>query len=226
MTDFPQPCPQQYFDEDQFHGNSSPAAGPSWSATTLMAPQHLQTAPSSDHHPLPAHWDHAGILQDDMFPSTNVAGDHQVKEDWEGMCPSVEDPAAQDQLQDQQCVAMEYYDMAYNDFSPPYRHHDHIVPDYARVAQDVLIQAHVVPPAPATGAFNDNVQHAAAGPAPALFNEVPHQDPVPNGRASEVLRQLALLYLNDPNSQLVTIRMGPGHNSEVTVDISLKVTNL
>jgi hypothetical protein len=75
-------------------------------------------------------------------------------------------------------------------------------------------------------AFNDDVQQAAAGPAPAFLSEVPHQDPVPNRRASEVLRQLALLYLNDPNSQLVTIRMGPGHDSEVTVDITLKLTNL
>ena len=75
---------------------------------------------------------------------------------------------------------------------------------------------------------NDNVQQAAAGPAPAFLDEVPHQDPVPNGRAraSEVLRQLALLYLNDPNSQLVMIRMGPGHGDEVTVDFTLKLTIL
>jgi hypothetical protein len=77
-------------------------------------------------------------------------------------------------------------------------------------------------------AFNDDVQQAAAGPAPAFLDEVPHQDPVPNGRASEVLRQLALLYLNDPNSQLTMVRVGPGHvrADEVTVDISLKLTNL
>jgi hypothetical protein len=66
------------------------------------------------------------------------------------MRPSVENPAAQDQLQDHlqdlQYVAMGYYEMAYNDYSPPYRHHDHAVPD-ARVAPDVAIQAHVAPPA-------------------------------------------------------------------------------
>jgi hypothetical protein len=75
-------------------------------------------------------------------------------------------------------------------------------------------------------AFNDDVQQAAGGPTPAFLDEVPHQDPVPNERASEVLRQLALLYLNDPNSQLVMIRMGPGHADEVTVDFTLKLTNL
>ena len=75
-------------------------------------------------------------------------------------------------------------------------------------------------------AFNDDVQQAAAGPAAALLDEVPHQDPVPNGRASEVLRQLALLYLSDPNSRLTMVRVGPGHASEVTVDISLTLTNL
>jgi hypothetical protein len=63
------------------------------------------------------------------------------------MRPSVESPAARDQLQDLQYVAMGYYDMA-NDYSSPYRHHDHINPDYARVAQDVPFQAHVAPPAP------------------------------------------------------------------------------
>jgi hypothetical protein len=75
-------------------------------------------------------------------------------------------------------------------------------------------------------AFNDDVQQAAAANAPAFLDEVPPQDSLPNGRVSEVLRQLALLYLNDPDSQLVMIRMGPGHDSEVTVDITLKLTNL
>ena len=75
-------------------------------------------------------------------------------------------------------------------------------------------------------AFNDDVQQAAAGPAAAFLDEVPHEDPVPNGRASEVLRQLALLYLNDPNSQLTMVRMGPSHANEVTVDITVKLTNL
>jgi hypothetical protein len=75
-------------------------------------------------------------------------------------------------------------------------------------------------------AFNDEVQLAAAGPAPAFFNEVPHEDPVTNGRASEVLRQLTLLYLNDPNSQLTMVRIGPSHANEVTVDIALKLTIL
>ena len=65
------------------------------------------------------------------------------------MRPSVGNPAAQDQLQAPQYVAMIYYDMAYN-FSPPYRHHDHIVPDYAqaRVIRDAPTQALVAPPAP------------------------------------------------------------------------------
>ena len=72
-------------------------------------------------------------------------------------------------------------------------------------------------------AFNNDVQQATAGPDP-TFDEVPHQGP--NGRASEVLRQLALVYLNDPNSRLTMVRMGPDHANEVTVDITLKLTNL
>ena len=73
-------------------------------------------------------------------------------------------------------------------------------------------------------ASNDEVQQAVTGPAPA-FGELPDRGPVPNRRAAEVLRQLANLYLNDPNSQLTMVRMGPGHANEVTVDISLKLTN-
>lgn len=64
------------------------------------------------------------------------------------MCLSVENPAAQDQLQNLQYVAIGYYDMANDYYSSPYRRHDHIIPDYARVAQDVPIQAHVAPPTP------------------------------------------------------------------------------
>ncbi|KAI0270871.1 hypothetical protein BGY98DRAFT_1129508 [Russula aff. rugulosa BPL654] len=209
MTYFPQPRPQQYLDEDQYHGDS-PAEGTSWSPTASMSLQHPQPAPAPNYHPFPGQpWGHASILQDDMLPSTNVTQTdiRQVDKDWEDMHPSVENPAAQDQPQHLQ-------------------HHDHIVPDYARVAHDVTIQARVAPPAPVIDAFNDDAQQAAGGPTPAFLDGVPHQDPVPNGRASEVLRQLALLYLNDPNSQLVMIRMGPGHADEVTVDFTLKLTNL
>jgi hypothetical protein len=77
----------------------------------------------------------------------NVAGNLQVDEDWGDMRPSVENPAALDQLQDLQYVAMGC-DMANDDVSPPFRHRDHIIPDFARVAQDVPIQTHVASPAP------------------------------------------------------------------------------
>jgi len=208
MTGFPQPCPQQYFDEDQFHGNSSPATGASWSATVFMAPEHPQSAPSSNPRPLPGQpWGHAGVLQNNMFPSTNNAGNRQVDEDWDDMRPSVENPAPRDQLQDLQ-------------------HHDHIIGDNARIVQDIPAQAHVTPPAAEIDTFNYEVPQATAGPAPAFLDGVPHDDPLPNGRASEVFRQLALLYLNDPNSQLTMVRMGPGHDNEVTVDITLKLTKL
>jgi hypothetical protein len=62
------------------------------------------------------------------------------------MRPSVENPAPRDQLQDLQYVSMGYSDMA-NDYSPPYRHHDHIIGDNARIVQDIPAQAHVTPPA-------------------------------------------------------------------------------
>jgi hypothetical protein len=73
--------------------------------------------------------------------------------------------------------------------------------------------------------FNDEVQQAAAGPAP-TFDDLPDRGPVPNRRASAVLRQLALLYLNDPNSQLTMIRMEPSYADGVMVVIALKLTDL
>lgn len=91
----------------------------------------------------------------------------------------------------------------------------------------ILISNHTLHPlAKEIDAFNDGIQQAEAGPAPAFLDQLLRQDPVPNGRATEVLRQLAVLYLNDPNSQFVTIRMGPGHDNEVMVNITLKLTNL
>ena len=60
------------------------------------------------------------------------------------MRPPVENPAVQDKLQ---YVAMRYYEMV-DDYSPPYRHQGHLIPDHARVAQDIPTQTHVTPPAP------------------------------------------------------------------------------
>lgn len=81
------------------------------------------------------------------------------------------------------------------------------------------------------GVFNDEIQQAAAAgdPAPAFVDEIPHQDPVLHGRGAEVLRQLAIQYLNDPHSQLAMFRMEPGHDArdgDVTVVITLKMTDL
>ena len=72
--------------------------------------------------------------------------------------------------------------------------------------------------------FNDEIQQAAADPAPAFLGEVPRQGPVPNGRGTELLRQLAILYLNDPNAQLAMLRMEPGLDDDATVVITLKLT--
>lgn len=73
--------------------------------------------------------------------------------------------------------------------------------------------------------FNNEVQRAATGPVPA-FDEFLDQGPVPNRRASEVLRQLAILYLNDPNSQLAMVHMEPGYADGVMVVITLKLTDI
>jgi hypothetical protein len=65
-----------------------------------------------------------------------------------------------------------------------------------------------------------------AGPARAFLNERPHQGSVPNGLANEVLRQLAILYLREPNSQVAMIRMEPGHAHGVRVVITVELADL
>lgn len=71
-------------------------------------------------------------------------------------------------------------------------------------------------------AFDDPALHTAEGPARAFLDGLPHQDPVPNGRANELLRELAILYLREPNSQVAIIRMEPGHAHGIKVDITLE----
>jgi len=154
-------------------------------------------------------------LRDAVFP-----GNRRPNEGREDMPPPVEDIAAQAQPQDFQYVNMGYYDIA-NGYPPPQGHRDHIIGDNAGIVQDVPAQVHIAPPAPDIDAFIDEAQQAAAGPAPAFLHEMPHQVPVPNGRATEALRELATLYLHDPNLQVAGIRMEPGQADGVTVVIIL-----
>jgi hypothetical protein len=66
-------------------------------------------------------------------------------------------------------------------------------------------------------------QHPVARPgrAQAFFNERPDHGPVPNGPAAEILRQLAILYLREPNSQVAMINMEPGRFRRVRMVITL-----
>jgi hypothetical protein len=55
----------------------------------------------------------------------------------------------------------------------------------------------------------------------AFFDERPDQGPVPNGPNTEILRQLAILYLREPNSQVAMINMEPDHFHGVRMVITL-----
>ena len=68
-------------------------------------------------------------------------------------------------------------------------------------------------------------QNAAADPARAFPDELPPRGPVPNRPANEVLRQLAILYLREPNSQVAVIRMEPSHDYGVRVVITLELAD-
>ena len=74
--------------------------------------------------------------------------------------------------------------------------------------------------------FNGPALNAAAGPAQAFVDEQPPQGPVPNGRANENLRQLAILYLREPSSQDIVIHMEPGDANGIRVLITLNLANL
>jgi hypothetical protein len=72
-------------------------------------------------------------------------------------------------------------------------------------------------------AYSATALNAAAGPARAFLDERPHQGPVPNVQFNELLRQLAILYLREPNLRIAEIRMeiGPGQVHGVRVHIAL-----
>lgn len=62
---------------------------------------------------------------------------------------------------------------------------------------------------------------ARSDQAQAFLDERPDQGPVPDGPAAEILRQLAILYLREPNSEVAMINMEPGHVHGVRIVITL-----
>lgn len=71
--------------------------------------------------------------------------------------------------------------------------------------------------------FDGPALNAAAVPVPVFLDNLPHQGPAFNVQVNEVLRQLAILYRHDPNSQIAVIRMepAPGQVHGVRVHITL-----
>lgn len=155
------------------------------------------------------------------------------------MPPPVENAAAHALPQDLQYVD---YDVV-NGHPPPHEHRDHV--NYVGVTPDVPAPAPAALPAPVCTAltsprtyilpeplpeendiFDRRVQNAVAGPARALPGEWPPRGPLPNQPANEVLRQLAILYLREPNSQVADIRMEPSHAHGISVVITLELTDL
>jgi hypothetical protein len=65
------------------------------------------------------------------------------------------------------------------------------------------------------------VAHRDPGRAQAFFDELPDQGPVLDDPAAEALRQLAILYLREPNSQVAMINMEHGHFDGVRIVITL-----
>ena len=175
----------------------------------------------------------------------NAARNHQPDEEWENTPPPIESTAAQGHPRDLRYVNMGYYDMA-NDHPPPHEGRNPAT-NFSGIALDTPTQAQAqfALPAPVCADLiflhkHNLLDHsleevdildgpdgnAAPGPARAFPDEWPPQGPVPNGLANEVLRQLAVLYLREPNSQVAEIHMEPGHAHGVRVVITLELTNL
>ena len=62
---------------------------------------------------------------------------------------------------------------------------------------------------------------ARPGHAQAFFDERHDRGPFPNAPAAEILRELAILYLREPNSRVAMMNMEPGHFQGVRVVITL-----
>ena len=74
--------------------------------------------------------------------------------------------------------------------------------------------------------FNHAVQHAPTGIAPAFLDGWPHQAPLPNELATEALRRLVSLCLNQPNSHVDTVWMEPSPAGGVKVVFTLELADL
>ena len=71
--------------------------------------------------------------------------------------------------------------------------------------------------------IDDPARNAAADPALIFVGEWPPQGPVPIVSANEILRQLAILYLRESNSQVVEIHMEPGDTHGVRIVITIEL---
>ena len=76
------------------------------------------------------------------------------------------------------------------------------------------------------GIFDYAAGHDEAGPDRAFLGEWPHQGPVLNDPAAEVLRQFASRYLHQPGSQVDMVRMEPGLAGRIRVVITIELADL
>ncbi|KAH9958349.1 hypothetical protein BC827DRAFT_1385229 [Russula dissimulans] len=182
---------QQY--PNHFPENAFSTAGATWEAATLPVPQRPRSPP------LPhLRRDHV-VPQDAQFLPVDAANNRQPYGHREDIIPPVDNIVAQDQPQDPRYVDMAYYNMAHHrplqqaGLVAPHGYHDRGMDNYARVVQEVAAQPQAVAPLG---------PRAAADPAPAFLYEGPHQHPILNEPAREVLRRLASRYVNQPDAHL------------------------
>ena len=76
------------------------------------------------------------------------------------------------------------------------------------------------------GIFDYAAGHDEAGPDRAFLGEWPHQGPVLNDPAAEVLRQFASRYLHQPGSRIDMVCMEPGLAGGIRVVITIELADL
>ncbi|KAI0304545.1 hypothetical protein BC826DRAFT_1100375 [Russula brevipes] len=176
---------------------------------------------------------HAGVSQNAVLLPANAPGNgnHRPGGNVEGIPLPVENIAARGQPPDLRYVDMGDHEMAHYrpplpaDMAPPHEYHRHDVNNYAGVPQDVAAQG-IAPVVPAIDVFGYPAQQATAGPARAVPDGWPHQGPVPNQPAPEVLRWLASRYLYQPDSQVEMVSLEPDLAGGIRVVIKLRLVDL
>ncbi|KAH9958348.1 hypothetical protein BC827DRAFT_1269631 [Russula dissimulans] len=224
---------------NHFPGNAFPAAVGASEPRNVPAfpvpPGHHPRSPPSPHRRPAPQRGHASEPHDALFLPVDAAHNRRPDGNWGDMTPPVDEIAAPNQPQYQRYLDMaydhnparHYYPPQPGHLAAPYEYHGRDINSHARASQYVAAQPPAIaPPGPGIEIFDYLAQQPPAGPAPAFFNEWPHQPPFPNEAATELLRRLASRYLNQQDAHVYMLRIEPCPAGGFRVDITFELVYL